>query len=310
MILSIVIPTFNRARILDANLKSILLDSGGLRVKVYVSDNCSDDDTQLVLSKLASLNENLHYKKNSVNLGFDRNILSLINWVEGDYIWFLGDDDYLTEGALCRVLESICREQADAFILNGMCRSGHKELKSDLSSKTYSDIDLFTGELWVHLTWMSSLVVRRELLVGFDGERFVDTHFMHVHALYYALSKSKSLNVLYDNRVFVTYPDSTDILNSYTKNTLFLFLNRWFLSIEMLPDFVGQAVRDRCMRNSVINKKVLFSLRGKRLYSLADYSAYRAYFEKIKLKKWAFLAAIAPVSFCRLLILVYRELLK
>ncbi len=86
MLLSICIPTYNRATLLDQCLRSIVEQTHeSLDYEIIVSDNNSNDTTEEVVRKYASIT-NLRYFKNEENIGAVRNILNLVGkYARGDY---------------------------------------------------------------------------------------------------------------------------------------------------------------------------------------------------------------------------------
>ena len=94
--LTICIPTFNRASKLDfllqnmAKIESSILNE--IEVKIY--DNNSDDNTQNVVYNYINV-FNLKYKKQVRNIGGIRNVLDIIQDCSGQYVWVIGDDDYI-----------------------------------------------------------------------------------------------------------------------------------------------------------------------------------------------------------------------
>ena len=106
--LSICIPTFNRAACLDRLLSCLAHELEGLegRAEICVSDNCSSDSTQKVVAKWRKLLP-LSANRNSQNMGFDINLVRSLQLARGKYVWCMGDDDTVCEGAMQRVLEDI-----------------------------------------------------------------------------------------------------------------------------------------------------------------------------------------------------------
>lgn len=107
-ILEIAIPTWNRARKLDSLLASLLPAVAELPIIVSISDNGSTDETDRVIEKF-SHHEKLRAKRHMSNVGFDRNVASLIDSRAASYVWFIGDDDEVAVEhlpALVRRLES------------------------------------------------------------------------------------------------------------------------------------------------------------------------------------------------------------
>ncbi len=108
-LLSICIPTYNRAELLRSALYSIVrqaADLGG-QVEVVVSDNCSPDHTPEVIAWAETLGP-VRYHRNAENIGAGRNFLQLAQHLaEGEYCWLLGDDDLLREGAVAEVVSAL-----------------------------------------------------------------------------------------------------------------------------------------------------------------------------------------------------------
>ena len=96
MLLSICIPTFNRASSLDNCLNSILISSHDLNFnfEICVSDNFSECDNESIIN-IYKKKLNINYNKNSKNLGHGKNLLKAVSMAKGDYVWTLGDDDLL-----------------------------------------------------------------------------------------------------------------------------------------------------------------------------------------------------------------------
>ncbi|MDR1684183.1 MAG: glycosyltransferase family 2 protein [Elusimicrobiota bacterium] len=102
-LLSVCIPTYNRAKELDVLLSSLTAqDMTG--VEIIVSDNASCDNTKAVVEKYGKKIKNIFYYANESNLGFDANILAAVARAKGKYCWLLGSDDALHKGALARAL--------------------------------------------------------------------------------------------------------------------------------------------------------------------------------------------------------------
>jgi glycosyltransferase involved in cell wall biosynthesis len=119
--LTIGIPTYNRAPKLERLLR--LLESeiveGGLadRVKVFVSDNASTDDTPAVLARVAaSTRLSLAYQTRPENVGFDRNVRCVYMSADTDYVWLFADDDIPLPGSVRRLLEALDQVSPD-FLL-------------------------------------------------------------------------------------------------------------------------------------------------------------------------------------------------
>ena len=106
-ILSICIPTLNRASLLEDQLFSLKgeVASLGGDVEVVVSDNCSSDDTPGVLERHSDWVRSIRSDRTT---GFCANIMRVTcDLARGRFVWLVGDDDLVIRGAVTRVVESL-----------------------------------------------------------------------------------------------------------------------------------------------------------------------------------------------------------
>lgn len=109
-LLSICIPTWNRSKILSISLKSFqeqLASIDSSEIEIFVSDNASDDDTPLVVQSFIDQGLPITYNRNPENVGAAGNFIKCMQWASGKYIWLLGDDDLLNDGAISYILDLI-----------------------------------------------------------------------------------------------------------------------------------------------------------------------------------------------------------
>lgn len=110
-LLSVCIPTYNRAEHLDRQLSWLTREVQGFEhlCEVIVSDNCSDDSTPAVVAKWVEAYPNLSFtsNRNSENIGWMGNFLHCSSLAAGEYTWIIGDDDTIYNGALAHVIETL-----------------------------------------------------------------------------------------------------------------------------------------------------------------------------------------------------------
>jgi glycosyltransferase involved in cell wall biosynthesis len=107
-LLSICIPTFNRADSLGLLLENISRECAPHldRIEIVISDNASTDHTETVVKNRSDLP--IAYSKNTKNLGGAGNLLTATAKIAtGEFIWIIGDDDMILPGGIVRVLRSI-----------------------------------------------------------------------------------------------------------------------------------------------------------------------------------------------------------
>lgn len=93
-LVSIGIPTYNRAEGLERALRSALAQDYGA-VEIVVSDDASTDATESLMLPLAGQERRLRYVRQQRNLGHARNFQALLDAARGEYFMWLSDDDWI-----------------------------------------------------------------------------------------------------------------------------------------------------------------------------------------------------------------------
>lgn len=167
-LLTIAIPTFNRAICLRESLSS-LFDQlvAQPNVELIVSDNASTDKTPAVIEEFEKRGLKLRYLRNEVNVGPDANFLQCFEQARGKYLWLLGDDDVVVPGGLEKILRMLT--EAD-YALVCLClyafRSDYlAERKQDRFNRVAQTIPNglpFIRKIGTMITFMSSMIVNRD----------------------------------------------------------------------------------------------------------------------------------------------------
>ena len=107
-LLSCAITTYNRARWLTHSLPRVLEATRRWRdvVEVVVCDNASRDNTPAVVARYAN-EPNFFAYRNQANVGMLGNLGVTAQHSRGTFVWLLGDDDLLADGAIENVLEGL-----------------------------------------------------------------------------------------------------------------------------------------------------------------------------------------------------------
>ena len=116
--LSICIPTLNRKDYLLQALNSILNDSINLeRIEICVSNNCCDENYDEV-QQLISDRPSVKYIRQPNRISLDENMHECVKMAVGEYVFYLGDDDYFLIGGIELLIKLIDYESPDLAILN------------------------------------------------------------------------------------------------------------------------------------------------------------------------------------------------
>jgi len=111
-LISICIPTFNRATYLKRCIESIVGYRGD-DIEIVIQDNCSPDNTEEVVRTFSD--PRIKFHKNASNIGILKSFNSLIPKLSGKYIFVLTDDDALMPGAIDIVKKFIQANDPDLF---------------------------------------------------------------------------------------------------------------------------------------------------------------------------------------------------
>ena len=108
-LLSICVPTYNRAKFLRVMLQALLPQVAELQdqVEVWIIDNASPDDTQEVLRESEALGP-FHNIRNDENIGPLRNVLKgPCELATGKYVWVIGDHNLMVPGAIRQLVSTL-----------------------------------------------------------------------------------------------------------------------------------------------------------------------------------------------------------
>ncbi|MBD2570829.1 glycosyltransferase family 2 protein [Anabaena lutea] len=124
-LLTIAIPTYNRATLLDKQLTWLAKAIKGFEseCEIIVSDNCSEDNTQEIINKWQARFSNTVFlnNRNSKNIGLMPNIAFCIQSASGQYIWTVGDDDPIQEKSLAYVVTTLKQHPSLTLMFLNCC---------------------------------------------------------------------------------------------------------------------------------------------------------------------------------------------
>ena len=166
-LLTIAIPTYNRADLLDELLSELAVQIGGdQRVELLVSDNASEDRTSSVVAAHQARGVNIRYIRNESNLGADRNILQCYTEATGEYAWIFSDDDLIEPDTIRCILGAISKRQYDIICIRGYGFDGQYKgprplrHRSDMEFESPADL---ARRIHVSFTFISSVIVNKKL---------------------------------------------------------------------------------------------------------------------------------------------------
>jgi glycosyltransferase involved in cell wall biosynthesis len=166
IVLSICIPTYNRAVFLAKALDSLLPQvCNNPQVEVLVSDNASTDTTWAVVRDYQGHYPQIRYHRNAQNEGFDGNIAACVEQAQGEHISFFSDDDLALPGVFSAILSTLAQHKPAILYINHYpFYGGDYRLRTGIKHPEYDQV--FTDGkaflLFAGLGFISALTVKRE----------------------------------------------------------------------------------------------------------------------------------------------------
>jgi abequosyltransferase len=201
-LLTIAIPTYNRASYLRLNLEQLSSQFYKVahNVEILISDNCSTDKTSDVVTGFVAQGLPIRYIRNPENIGSDCNIAQCFNEAAGRYVLILGDDDLLVDGALEILLALLEKNHYGVLSMRpyGYDNDFRREYPGGGSRvHEFTDVGEFVIALGAFSTLISANIISKELLSKVDARKFCGSNLVQTQLVYRAALAAR-LNVCVD----------------------------------------------------------------------------------------------------------------
>ena len=228
-LLSICIPTYNRADYLSKSLDSLvcLPEFSSTEVEVIISDNASTDGTKEIVKRYSDKYRNIYYYRNDENIK-DGNFPTVIKLAHGTFRKFCNDTLIYTKDYLSYLLDNIKLYQNDRPF---MFFPNHNFGKKQKDLYACNDINEFLRICSFYITWIGAFGFwEDELLLVDDWFAGGETHLWQTKVLLEILSKKNAMVVLNKQKVSVQDVQKKDIsyglYNVFYTNYLQLLKNK------------------------------------------------------------------------------------
>ena len=101
---SICIPTYNRSASLSKCLTSVL-NQDYVNLEIIITDNCSSDGTETLVTSLLEEHQNIRYIRNPTNIGSSANFNRAKDLATSQYFMWLADDDWISDNYVSACME-------------------------------------------------------------------------------------------------------------------------------------------------------------------------------------------------------------
>lgn len=174
-LLEIYIPAYDRPDELERLVSSLPPTDG---VTVTIADDSGERRFEHV-----SVGMGTSYRPRRYNLGRDANVLVAVAECRAEWLWVMGDDDWLLSNALDTVLAEIARDRADRIIT--FSEAAHSRIA--LAGQALSDTEAIEAlrhdpSVLIAATLCSANVFRTSTLDAAGGLRHMDTYYAYAYA--------------------------------------------------------------------------------------------------------------------------------
>ena len=242
VLLSICIPTYNRAKILDDTLSSIFndIDFDSNIIEVVVSDNFSSDNTNEIVKKYPKVKYHCHPK----NTGAYNCIFSL-TLANGKYLKIINDTTIFTKGSLkflINKLESNKDDNINIFFFQNQFNNAYNEKYPITASEFVSTVSYLDTWLINFGIWKKDLYKIEDIYNG------VDTLFPHLY-IYFRLLDINCKNKIYFNNFYKL----TEVKQKGNYNIFDVFINKYLsiLKSENINPITFKVEKYRLFRNFI-----------------------------------------------------------
>jgi glycosyltransferase involved in cell wall biosynthesis len=275
-LISITIPTFNRAPFLDACLEYHIPLARKHNVKIFISDNASDDYTQEVVKRRCAEYSLISYIRNQDNVGADANFEQALKLADTEYVWLLGDTYTIPEKGLDYLVNLLtsCSANYDIIVFNW------KNRVKDTMSQDYADPNKILSDIGWHMTCLSTLVYRVDMLRVCNFKSYLDTYFIQTGIIFdYISSHDHLIHWNRDISVETLFIDGVK-KNTWAKYRFEIWFERWPKFIFSLPPVFLlsskiKAIKDHGVKSKAFSIKNLLMMRFNNGLNLSVCKKYR-----------------------------------
>lgn len=183
--LTIGITSYKRVNELIRCIKSIQTQYvDDLEILISEDKSPSSKEIEEAVDKLAKQSEyNIRFTTNEINLGYDMNLGAIIKKAQGDYIFFMSDDDAIAEDCLDEII-SLLKKDTEYGVLYApfiYTDTGKKDRnRSDNNFIIPAGVNSASKYIYDSILF-SGLIFRKEYVNGFDSSRFKNHNYFQVY---------------------------------------------------------------------------------------------------------------------------------
>lgn len=283
-LLSIVIPTYNRADLLDHCLAVNIPLARLHNVAIFISDNASIDSTKEIVNKRIKEYPLIKYRCNQTNIGPDENFERALKYPETEYIWLLGDTYKIPSEGINYVIKLVAnnKENYDAIVFNLDGRIEH------VDTQDFTDGNSLLSSLGALMTCLSCLVFNKNLISMANFSKYRNTYFLQTGIMFDFFAK-QNFCMHWVQSISIS-PLEHGIKNkkpwSMTSEVFNIAGPKWVSFVFLLPSTYDIESKLKCIMDfskvsGVFSLRHILLLRSKNIFNYKTYKRYRNLFPLI-----------------------------
>lgn len=219
-LLTVAIPTYNRAKYLERCLKYLFdqkEDFDG-NLEILISDNCSSDNTASIVKGFQNSGLPIWYIKNENNIGPDLNILQCYEKANGKYILAMGDDDALLIGSIKKIYKIINdNDNIGAIFLNpaNIDKISSNYVDKNVTYKVFKNVGSYLYHVSYFITFISANIINREALNNRGTNKWLDSNLTQVPVILNAIKIKGAKNIFVDTKFLAAQADNSGGYNFF-----------------------------------------------------------------------------------------------
>ena len=253
-LLSICIPTFNRDYLIQECLRNISPIIEKYNLHIYISDNASTDNTEMVIKEFQKNYSCITYQKQEYNIGPDRNFEYVLKMSKSKYCWLLGDGCYIPEDSILSLLKDLEKREWDLYIVSD---SENKRIRGN--SIIYTNATNLLENVGWHMTWLSSLIYNKKIINNMNYIRYYNSNFIQTGIIFEYFINHPCLVKVNPNIKVSSF--NLQKKGHWLSIAFDIFCKNWYLFIMSLPIYYPFESKIKCIKEHGI-KSNLFSLIG------------------------------------------------
>lgn len=305
--LSVCISTRNRAKFIGETLDSIVCQLTD-ECEIVVFDGASEDETTEVVKARSKNCPKIKYYRQETNDGLDHGFDHAVNKAQGEYCWFLPDDDVVKPNAITRILSAIdegycvivANSELKTVDMNTSWGLHGPSVKKDCAFGE-NELDQFFEVARRLIGYIGSTTIKRDLWLSRPKEAWYGTYFIHVGVIFSQALPGPALVIA----------DPLVSLRMENQSTLSKDFDIWYVSWPKVVESL--ALSNEAKAGAIDETRAELTLvqlcvhRAARQYSIFQYKQYiRPFLLSSPVRRWgALLVSVLPKAVCYWVAVIY-----